>query len=96
MKSNNGFTLVELLAVVVILIIVLAIAVPTVTGIIKSSTKGAFKSDAKMVLQAIEYKKLNEEGFNPQEITKENMMNIIGLNSDNYKQVNISVSDGKT
>ena len=57
-KNKKGFTLVELLAVIVILFVVLAIAVPVITGIIKSSAKAAFESDAKLVLKAIDYKKL--------------------------------------
>ena len=96
MRSNKGFTLVELLAVIVILAIILSIAVPSISGIIRSSTKGSFESDAKMVLQAIEYKKLENDSFNPLEVTKENMVDTLGLNSANYEQVNLSVTDGNT
>ena len=54
---KQGFTLVELLAVLVVLAVILAIAVPSVSNIIKSSTMKAFESDAKMVLNAIRLKK---------------------------------------
>jgi type IV pilus assembly protein PilA len=56
LKNKKGFTLVELLAVIVILAIILAIAVPGISGIISSAQKGAFESDVKMILTGIEYK----------------------------------------
>ena len=55
MKGKKGFTLVELLAVIVILAIILAIAVPGISGIISSAKRGAFESDAKMIATGIEY-----------------------------------------
>lgn len=58
LKSKKGFTLVELLAVIVILAIILAIAIPGISGIIDSAKKGAFESDAKMIVTGIEYKNL--------------------------------------
>lgn len=62
MKNNKGFTLVELLAVIVILAIILAIAVPGISKIIEGSKKGAFEADAKMLITGINYKNL-EAGF---------------------------------
>jgi type IV pilus assembly protein PilA len=55
---KKGFTLVELLAVIVILAIILAIAIPGISGIITSAKKGAFESDAKMIITGIEYRVL--------------------------------------
>ena len=57
-KKQNGFTLVELLAVIVILAIILAIAVPSISGIINNSKKSAFEADVKMIITGIEYKTL--------------------------------------
>ncbi|MDD2490335.1 MAG: prepilin-type N-terminal cleavage/methylation domain-containing protein, partial [Bacilli bacterium] len=51
--KKKAFTLVELLAVIVILAIILAIAIPSISGIINNATKEAFLSDAKMVLKAV-------------------------------------------
>ncbi len=58
LKNKKGFTLVELLAVIVILAIILAIAVPGITGIISTAKKGSFESDVKMIITGIEYKLL--------------------------------------
>ena len=50
--NKKGFTLVELLAVVVVLVIVSLISIPIVTGIIENVKKGAVKSSADGLLRA--------------------------------------------
>lgn len=56
MKNKKGFTLVELLAVIVILAIILAIAIPSITGLIESQRRSAFESNIKMIIKGMEYK----------------------------------------
>ncbi len=55
---KKGFTLVELLAVIAILAIIFAIAVPGISNIIKSSKAKTFENNAKMVIKAIDLKKM--------------------------------------
>ena len=55
--KKNGFTLVELLAVIVILAIILAIAVPKITDTIDNARKGSFESSIKMVAAQAETQK---------------------------------------
>ncbi|UOY92625.1 type II secretion system GspH family protein [Ectobacillus sp. JY-23] len=52
LKNERGLTLVELLAVIVILGIVAAIAVPTIGSVIQKSRENAVKADAIQVLNA--------------------------------------------
>ncbi|MEK3764355.1 type II secretion system protein [Solibacillus sp. FSL K6-4121] len=52
LKNQKGLSLVELLAVIVILGIVSAIAVPSIGGIIENSRYNAVKSDAINILNA--------------------------------------------
>lgn len=54
MKKKNGFTLVELLAVIVILAIILVIAVPQILSTINSARDESMKSSAKMVIDSAE------------------------------------------
>ena len=54
MKKKNAFTLIELLAVILILGIIALIAIPTVTNIIKESKRGAFKSSVQNLIGAVE------------------------------------------
>ncbi|UOQ47291.1 prepilin-type N-terminal cleavage/methylation domain-containing protein [Gracilibacillus caseinilyticus] len=53
-KEEKGFTLVELLAVIVILAIIVAIAVPAVGGIIDRAEAGANEAEAELVEKAAE------------------------------------------
>ena len=48
-NKGRGFTLVELLAVIVILAVILVIAVPKVSEVINSSKKASFESSAKTI-----------------------------------------------
>lgn len=52
MKNEKGLTLIELLAVIVILAIISAIAIPAIGGIINNSEIKATKSDALNILNA--------------------------------------------
>ena len=54
MKNKKGFTLVELLAVIVILGVLLLIAVPSVTTIINNSKEKSFLSAAKLAVESVE------------------------------------------
>ena len=54
MKNKKGFTLVELLAVIVILAIILVIAVPQILNTINSARLGAFRSTAKLLISQAE------------------------------------------
>ena len=66
---SNGFTLVELLAVIVILAIIALIAVPIVLGIINDSKKSSEKENLNLytdtVEKAITKKQMNNPNFNP-------------------------------
>ena len=51
LKNNKGFTLVELLAVIVVLAIVMGLAVVGITSVLDNTRKSAFASDARSYLQ---------------------------------------------
>jgi len=56
MKNNKGFTLIELIAVVVILAVIMLIAVPNVVSTINKNKKEALIEDAKKFKAAVEAK----------------------------------------
>lgn len=55
-KNNKGFTLVELLASLVILGLIMAVAVPNVLGILTSNRNTTYVEDAKKLSTSMEYR----------------------------------------
>lgn len=49
---KKGFTLVELLAVIVILALILAIAIPTIGSLVDNARKTGFENNAKLLLRS--------------------------------------------
>ena len=87
--KNKGFTLVELLAVIVILAIILAIAVPRITSLIENSKKNSFESNTKMLLKAVQIKLLENSSFDITTINKDNLETLLNIEGDNYSKVSI-------
>jgi prepilin-type N-terminal cleavage/methylation domain-containing protein len=94
-NNKNGFTLVELLAVIVILAVILAIAVPGISGLIDNSKRSAFEADAKMILTGLEYQQLQTTVGTAQITITDNLtlttdnLSTLGANSANYTTVRI-------
>ena len=61
MKKKKGFTLVELLAVIVILAVILIIAVPRISEVINNSKKASFEATAKTIASQAEKKYMENE-----------------------------------
>lgn len=56
MKNNRGFTLVELLAMLVVLGIIMGVTIPNITGILSQSKKTAFIADANKMVETAKIK----------------------------------------
>ena len=66
MKNNKGFTLVETIAVIIILGVVLSIAVPSITNVVKSTNKNRMISDAETFISEVkEYVESDTIGTTP-------------------------------
>lgn len=94
--NKRGFTLVELLAVIVVLAIILAIAVPGISSIIKNATKSAMESDAKLLLKTVDLKKLGQDTFNPLDYNDdlEGLLAALNLSGDNYENIVFTNNNG--
>ncbi len=96
-KNEKGLTLVELLAVIVILAIVAAIAVPAIGNVIENSRYKATKSDAITVLNAANIyfteKQTNEKGEAVESVTIEEL-NDAGYLEDPGTFADGNVADG--
>ena len=94
MKNKvKGFTLVELLAVIVILAIILVIAVPKITDTIKNSKIASFESSAKTIAAQAEKKKMENEILD--NTGSINCSDIVKLNNNDYGSCSITF-DGNT
>ena len=90
-KKEKGFTLVELLAVIVILAIILVIAVPKVMSVIEDSKKATLESTAKMIASAAEKAKVQNTVLgNNDEITCDSVAKINNLD---YASCSITFDD---
>lgn len=92
--KKNGFTLVEVLAVIVILGVILAIVVTNVRSVIQRSTEKGMESHAYMVLDSLKTYSLTEDNF---DITDFNIDNLAAfeLNADNYDAISATIVNGK-
>ena len=93
MKCRNAFTLVELLAVIVILAIILVIAVPKITDTIKNSKIASFESSAKTIAAQAEKKKMENEILENQNPLS--CSDVVKLNDTDYDSCSITF-DGNT
>ncbi|MGI6325333.1 MAG: type II secretion system protein [Bacilli bacterium] len=92
--KKRGFTLVELLAVIVILAVILAIAVPNVLGIIENTRKESFAANGKMMANAAKTIMASEPKYVPSASGKGRIIPLSDLNLENIdKDVDGGVYD---
>lgn len=91
-SKKRGFTLIEMLAVIVILAIILAIAIPSVLGIIRSSKKSSFESDAKVIIRAVETKTLSDKDYDVNDLSVDNIKEELGIAPNNYKTISVTTT----
>ena len=90
MKNKKGFTLVELLAVIVILAVILVIAIPRIIDVIDSSKLSSFESSARMIISDAEKQyAINKVNGIEEEISCENTSK---LNSND--NITLELQDG--
>ena len=84
---KKGFTLVELLAVIVILAVILVIAVPQINNVIKETRKNSLGSTAKLIAAKAEEKEVENDALEKTEsITCEDLVKL----DDNYGNCTVS------
>jgi len=88
LKSRKAFTLIELLAVIVILVIIALIAVPIILNIIEDTKKSVVLRSAEMYVHGIEIDIINEQ-LNKKEIDYSLKIGnyIVNYNKENNKSI---------
>lgn len=92
---NNGFTLVELLAVIAILGIILTLTVPKIVDVVNESKMNTFKTDVKLVLQKLSSEKMKDETIDFTDVTLDVLTQNLGIRSTNYASIKIKDVGGK-
>ena len=93
MNNNNGFTLVELLVMLVVLSILITITVPNIMGIVNENKENTLIDDAGKMLDSAKVKTAIDKDLLP---TSENNCSIIRLNfADKNDDINFGPHDGK-
>ena len=90
-KPRRGFTLVELLAVIVILAVILVIAVPQIMNVITESRKGALISSAKLIASTAETKKLSNDLLGIDKVLS--CSDVAKINDEDYESCIVSFDE---
>lgn len=93
--KNRGFTLVELLAVIVILAIILAVAIPTISVLIEKSRLEGYKTNEKMLLKASKIYLASNSNLYPADLNYASIIKLDDLITLGYLNVK-DVKDGST
>lgn len=93
MKKIKGFTLVELLAVIVILAVILIIAMPRISDVISNSKKASLEATAKTVASQAEKKLMEKEIL--EDTSSISCSDIVKLNDNDYGTCTITFDGNK-
>ena len=86
--KKNAFTLIELLAVIVILAVILVISIPRILDVIETSKKDSFKNSAQLIADSAEKKKVSDKLLGKdEEIT---CKDVAKINDEDYASCTIS------
>ena len=92
-KTRRGFTLVELLAVIVILAVILVIAVPSIMSTITESRKGALAASAKLIASTAETAYISNQTLGIEKDIE--CKDISNYTDEDYASCSIKFVDGK-
>lgn len=91
--KKNGFTLLELIAVLFVMAILLSILIPKASNIIMTAKINAFKINAEGIISTINVKKMKNATYNPTFLVTENMKNYINIPANDYAGLSVYLVD---
>ena len=92
---KKGFTLVELMAIIVLLAVVMAMIVPTIIGVIESSKKDAFMSDVKSIIREINNELASGTYYDITQLNVDDLKNVFQIDTKNIYFISADEADGE-
>ena len=89
--KKNAFTLIELLAVIVILAVILVISIPRILDVIETSKKDSFKNSAQLIADSAEKKKVSDKLLGKDESIT--CKDVAKINDEDYASCTISFDE---
>jgi prepilin-type N-terminal cleavage/methylation domain-containing protein len=87
--KNKGFTIIELLIVMVIIAVLAAIVALSYTGITDYVRKASFQTNAQTILKKMNIKESDGVGFDPLTIDETNLFSELALEATNYETLEV-------
>lgn len=92
---KKGFTLIEILAVIVVLGTIMLIVMPRIIGILDDSKKSAFQVEVNSLIDVIQNRMIDNPSLTVSTFTLDYIKNNLGVKTDNYKSVFVSKVNDK-
>jgi|LSQX01.2.fsa_nt_gb prepilin-type N-terminal cleavage/methylation domain-containing protein len=93
--KKTGFTLVELLATLIVVVIILTITVPRISGLIQSGKKNSFKSNAELLVRTVEKKRFIGN-YDVSKLSVDTIEEDVNVSNENYESVSAYIDGNKT
>lgn len=90
--NNKGFTLIELIGVVVILAVILLLTRPIIGTVMTNSRKSAFEIQVKNLAALLETEKLKDPSIDIESITLLNLSNYVEFDTSNFASLTVTFS----
>lgn len=88
-KTKKGFTLIELITVIVILAIILLISIPIIGGLIDNAKRASLESSARIIIKEIKHNLVSNVNFELDSVNENTIKNYVNVDSDNFSKVNV-------
>lgn len=92
---KKGFTLIEILAVIVVLGTIMLIVMPRIIGIFDDSKKSAFQVEVNSVIDVIQNKMIDNPSLTIASFTLDYIKNNLNVDTNNFESISVTLNNNK-